>query len=208
MVEIVGTFQYNKWWPGNSTYLTFLVGNQEIPVRHVEFEPYLLKSNHLATTNKQTLAIRFDNCIMDFIPTGVTKVFNNLQLMMISHAQITKLTKEDFAEYSNLTQLWIQHCNIEYLPGNLLDHLPNLEILAIQSCRLKYIDPEIFENHPNMKVVKFNNNLNIDEYYDSISGDIDGISFDEMKETLAYGLTTPPSDFDTIYHLPKLLSGE
>lgn len=116
-----------------------------------------------------------------------------MKIFLIFNSNIKKLTKEDFAEYSQITQLWFSTCDIEYLPGNLLDLLPNLEIISIQSCKIKYIDANIFDNHPNLKVAKFNSNINIDCWYDSVSGN-DGpgkVSFEEMKKKLKHALLQP-----------------
>lgn len=205
MAALKGNFYFNDWWPckGSSTFYTCQFEKEEIKQREITKITGVHKANN---GMKDVVGVRFDDCKMTFIPTGLGKLFENLKILLIFNSDITKVTKEDFAELSMITQLWIANCNIEYLPGNLLDLMPKLEVFSIQYCKVKYIDAEIFDSSPNLKAVKLNGNSNIDEFY--VDGSADGgISFEELKAQLKSYKITPPRNYDTYHCLPKKLAG-
>lgn len=207
-MEVNGTFYFNDWWPckGTSTFYTCQITKEEIPQRQIT----KINGTHKPNNNMESvIGVRFDDCKMTSIPTGFSKLFKNMKILLIFNSEITKVTKEDFADFPAITQLWIANCNIEYLPGNLLELMPKLEVFSVQTCKVKYIDPEIFDNHPHLKVIKLNGNANIDTFYidDSMPSTTLSLSFDELKEELTSTKLKPPCDYETYDRLPKKLSG-
>jgi hypothetical protein len=201
MAEINGTFYHNDWWPcKNSTHYTCQVQNQTVSEKNIVKVTGDHKPNR---SNDDVIGVRFDDCELEFVPTGLTKIFKNMKILLIFNSKIKKLNKEDFAEYSQITQLWWSTSEIEYLPGNLLDLMPHLDIISFQSCKIKYIDSNFFDNHPNMKVAKFNSNTNIESWYDTVSGNTGAgkVSFEELKKIIREKCK-PPKNYETYHKLP------
>lgn len=205
MSELNGTFYHNDWWPTkNSTYYTCQFSNLKITQKNIT----KIRGTHKSfKTNDNVYGVRFDDCQMNFIPTGLTKIFKNMKILLIFNSNIKKLKKEDFAEYSQLTQLWFSTIEIDYLPGNLLELMPNLEIISFQSCKIRYIDSNFFDNHPNLKVAKFNSNINIECWYDTVSGNEGGVTYDELKKVVEKKCQ-PPLDYETYFKISRKLSYE
>lgn len=190
---VPGSYYENDWWPGSNIKYTCQISKSFPNIPNVIKE---VRGKHLGkNTNKDVLGLRFDACEMTFVPRGFNSLFPNLQILLIFNSNIRKLKKSDFEGCGQLKELWLNSLHLQYLPGNLFHHMPNLEIVSVQSCEVKYIDSDILDNLPNLKVAKFNLNLTIDAFYDSVSSQKnEGLTLEQLK--LKIKKISPPSSFD------------
>lgn len=186
----------NDWWPGKNTKYTAQIENVEIKEKKIV---KFIGSHEENKTDDDVLGIRFDDCAMDFVPSGFCQIYKNLTILLVFNSDIRKLTMDDFEGCGQLKEIWFNGIKVEYLPGNLLNHMPDLEIVSIQSSMVKYIDTEILDDLPKLKVAKFNKNDGIDAFYDSVSNT--GVSLEELKEKIK--AAQPPPDYPVYIRINK-----
>lgn len=204
MAEVFCTFVNYDWWPNTcSEFYTCKVTEQRIVSRDIS---KFIGQHAVEKADDDVIAVRFDNCKMSFVPQGIVSIFKNMKILLIYGADITKLTKEDFREFTQITQLWFSNSFIEYLPGNLFEYMPKLEMIEFSNCNISFIDPHILNCLANLKVVKLKNNRHINVIHDSISGIKDSISLMDLKRKLITTRVNPPVTYRTYYHIPHKMS--
>lgn len=206
MAEVPCAFVKYDWWPNNnSEFYTCKVTETRIVCREIS---KFIGEHEAEKSDDDVIAVRFDKCKMTDVPQGIMKIFKNLKILLIYGAEITKLAKEDFEEFTQITQLWFANSSIEYLPGNLFDHMPLLEMIEFSNCDISFIDPHIFNRLANLKVVKLKNNRHINVIYDSVSGIQDSISLIQLKRKLLITRVNPSVTYKTYYHIPYKMAAD
>ncbi|KAL7013127.1 hypothetical protein ACKWTF_015208 [Chironomus riparius] len=114
-------------------------------------------------TNQHVRYLQFSDCRVAKVPQGLTKIFPNLKVLIISNSKLKKISKNDLCEYKNLTELMCSNNEIEFLPNNLFENNKNLEVINFSGNQLRVIGPKILNGLEKLKHVNFWNYPNYEK---------------------------------------------
>ncbi|XP_070505198.1 leucine-rich repeat-containing protein 70-like [Chironomus tepperi] len=138
------------------------VKNQIIPNNK---EVKLIESFQNVKINNDVIGVKFSNCTITKIPSGPTKTFPNLKILIMTGSKIKKITKTDLAEYKNLEIIICDENDIESLPGDLFEGFWNLKFISFAMNKLNDIEPNLLDGLSDLKHVNFKNNPKFNKIY-------------------------------------------
>lgn len=91
-------------------------------------------------------ALGFDNCIVNVVDNDdFFKTARNITELVITRANLFKITSETFKHLPNLEELLLNNNHISVLQKNFFDNNPKLKKLHLADNKIKSIDPYLFE---------------------------------------------------------------
>jgi len=95
---------------------------------------------------------------IQYFPSGLEKVFENLKLISIWHGRIKEIHQSDLKPFPKLVYLSLHQNNIEILEDGLFDFNPNLEVITLSNNRISHIDQFVFDNLVKLAYLGFDSN--------------------------------------------------
>jgi hypothetical protein len=109
-------------------------------------ELQLVGEHQEGKTNKDVHGVIFSECKLSTVPSGLSEIFPNMRVLMISYSSLCRLTRDDLKEYCKLTELILQTCSVPSLPGDLLTDLKDLQEVFLNRLDVQFIEPQILDN--------------------------------------------------------------
>ncbi|CAG9811222.1 unnamed protein product [Chironomus riparius] len=150
---------YEHSWPNypNKFYCCEVRSQQIVDDQELEFI-----GNHLnCKTSNDVTFIYFCNCNLNKLPKNLSKVFPNLNIIVISYSKLKTICKNDLSGFKKLKIFSCCNNDIEFVPGNLFEDLRCLEWITFYiNKKLKIIEPNLLNKLENLKCVHLEKNLN------------------------------------------------
>ncbi|KAL7012790.1 hypothetical protein ACKWTF_015051 [Chironomus riparius] len=140
--------------------------------------------------------VQFEDCSMEKIPKGLSKVFPGMKVLFIFNSKLKKISKNDLIEYKHLVRFHSERNDHEYIPGDLFEDFKSLEWISICGSKLKIIEPNILDGLENLQVVRFLQASLFDQLYSIYPEHGGNSSLDEFKDKLLKTFLT--NDLQTI----------
>ncbi|KAG5667095.1 hypothetical protein PVAND_015094 [Polypedilum vanderplanki] len=96
--------------------------------------------------------------VVNFVPTGIEKLFLNLKHFRIGDTYLKEVTKNDLEPFKELTALSFFYNNIEFIEKDLFIHNPHLEFIWLEKNKIKQIWPSVFDHLKSLKNLCLLNN--------------------------------------------------
>lgn len=89
---------------------------------------------------------------VNYFPKGITKFFNNLDVIEIKNGNLIEITKEDLEEFgSKLRMLWFGGNKLKNIKADLFEFNENLEKIGFDSNEIEKIDAKSFDGLKNLQ---------------------------------------------------------
>ena len=139
----------------NCDYKKFSSAYQCI-VKNVE----IFKTKHIFTTaigshealktNDDVSWIIISNGVMNKFPTGIDKIFKNLEGIRITNMDLKSINQEDLNLFKKLKFLNLSSNKITSIDADLLKFNPQLEHISLANNEINQIDPQAFSGLKNL----------------------------------------------------------
>lgn len=97
-------------------------------------------------TNQDILGVKLLNTDAEFIPGNIGNVFPNVEAFMNEAGGLTRISKEDVAQFSNLKQLHLYGHKITVLNSDLFASNPHLKHISFGGNPLQHIGSNTFDD--------------------------------------------------------------
>lgn len=149
--------------------------------RTIEF---VFSKTHMFDKVKQVI---FERSTIHYIPLGLNYVFENMDTLDISYAQLKTISKEDLEQFGqNLRVLWLNFNELEKLNADLFIYTPNIEELMLTNNKIRAIESGSLDNLNRLKTLHIQGNP-CTTSYDEIDDDRDEVkaSVQRIKNSCA-----------------------
>lgn len=154
-------FNTGDYWPydGNHKYRCEVYNNPNISSKE-SAQIDLVNGTHMkGKFNNDEIFFHSAHKIINYIPSGLEKVFTNLRGIVLWNSGIKEVRRNDLKTYKKLTYLLIADaCKIEVLEDGLFDLNPQMEFIGFENCQIFHIYPKIFDNLHHLKGLYFKGN--------------------------------------------------
>lgn len=107
-------------------------------------------------SNEDVTVFLSNGKIVNYFPKNIKKYFNNVQKILISAANISRLTKQDLQPFGSQLKYFLFADNkLEEVPKDLFDYTPNIEHLQLQTNLIKFVEDGAFSKLQQLKFLYF-----------------------------------------------------
>ncbi|XP_070493071.1 uncharacterized protein [Chironomus tepperi] len=180
-MEVECTFSDCDWPFTTTKYYRCCIEKYQIPD---DIELIINGKHKLRKTLNDVTYVKFYDCTITKLPTGIIKIFPNLKILEINSSKLQKITKNDLTEYKNLEKFVCWGNEVEFLPGDLFEGFKSLDSISFYGNRLWIIEPNIFDNLDSLKRIQLEHNPNYDILYSAYSKEKVSTTLGEVKNIL------------------------
>ncbi|KAL7013027.1 hypothetical protein ACKWTF_015158 [Chironomus riparius] len=98
-----------------------------------------------------------------FFPKELDKIFNNLEGIVISNAQIKEVSQSELKPFTKLVHLSLHVNEIVVIAEDLFKFNPNLKMISLRDNKIKQIHSKVFDNLPHLVTLRLSKNQCIDK---------------------------------------------
>ncbi|CAG9811078.1 unnamed protein product [Chironomus riparius] len=95
----------------------------------------------------------------DFFPQGLSKVFNNLEVIIFGDCGIKRIGKNDLKPFPKLIWFSLFVNQIEVIENGLFDYNPNLKYISLRDNKISRIHPNSFDHLAYLVTLRLSGNL-------------------------------------------------
>lgn len=96
--------------------------------------------------------------VVDRLPTGISKFFPDLKIIIWEYAMLRYLSQNDFKQFPNLYKVSFSMNMIKQLDGNLFKFNKQLEIIDVSNNAIQVIGKNFFDGLTELRQITFYNN--------------------------------------------------
>jgi len=115
--------------------------------------------NNYAAGNDQVRTLYIYKQTMNFIPSGIEKVFPNLRGFLFTENDVVRVFQSDFKPFPELRGLWLRgNKRLDVLERDLFKFNKKLYYLNLWNNNFKFIDANILDGFSSLSVIDLNAN--------------------------------------------------
>lgn len=99
---------------------------------------------------------------LQFIPSGIGKIFKNLEVFRVGYDDrnlgLKRLRRSNFMDMESLVHLDVRYNNIQTIDEDTLSHLPNLKYFVVNNNKLKMLHKNTFAKNFKLRQINANSN--------------------------------------------------
>ncbi|XP_070490900.1 leucine-rich repeat-containing protein 24-like [Chironomus tepperi] len=148
--EVDCAYQNNHYDVFGSIYQCKVVGDLTITLKDQSTITSASLNHSALKTNDDVLGFVSENKYMRYFPSGLEKVFKNLQLIHIKFTYIQELTQADMKPFPELMELDLHDNEIKILEDELFKYNPKLVFVSFSSNKIIHIGLTAFDGLNNL----------------------------------------------------------
>lgn len=145
-------------------YFKYLQGNylcrlDDLDIKSSNLATMKISGQHLeGKTINDVLIVSIRNQKTSFLPSGLGKLFPNLETVIVDSSGLTKIGINDFEEMTKVRRLSIRNNSIESIEEGAFDKLVNLEYAYLPENKIESLPERAFHELSKLKSINLNNN--------------------------------------------------
>lgn len=136
--------------------------------------------HHRNKTNADVTTLYFNNCVLKFVPRGLSDFFPFCRTVIIRQCGLKTISRQDLKGLENLATLSLNDNKLTTLPDNLFADMKKLSSISFARNQLMFLSSKLLQPIVKNKLVSINfrGNVKIDAFFKSGSG---GVSLEALK---------------------------
>lgn len=141
----------------NDESATFVCKAQELVIEYPKTKILKFNGNESIDSSNVTVFTVTDQSIK-FLPFELSKIFPDLESIIIERSKLTSLLSFDFRGLSKLKRIEIRHNNLSSIEAGTFDDISRLEFLDLSFNAIKSLPSKIFSQLVHAKTLNLSNN--------------------------------------------------
>jgi Leucine-rich repeat (LRR) protein len=146
-VELNCQFKIGSWWVLGEVYTCYADNQGDIITDRFNREITTINGSHQGSnTHANVKGVSIYKSNVYYFPTGLQKIFENLEGIFITYSKLKEVRQEDLKEYKNLRYLNLGENQIEFLEPNLFENNLKLQGIFLPNNKIAHIDANVFDD--------------------------------------------------------------